>query len=159
MQTPQATAEQIRYVALRMRERDWAEFTAMSFLDDRELVAQSLEENYAGLDGIIGFTADDGTPFGIGGPVWLRPNVASLLFFATDDFRRHVVPMTRYVKGVMMPGIRAQGAHRIECFSLSTYTEMQQWVELFGLRPEATLRGYGRNGEDFISFAWVKGAE
>lgn len=159
MQIQQATAEQIYDVGLHMRERDYAEFTAMSHVGSREQAASGLVDRYDGIASVVCATQDDGTPVGIGGPLWLRPNVATMLFYATDAFPEIAVPLTRYCKTVMFPDIRAQGAHRIECLSLATYVEMQNWVELFGLRREATLRAYGRNGEDYVSFAWLRDQE
>jgi hypothetical protein len=155
MRVEVATAEQIYQVGAAMRDRDYAEFSAMSHVADREMAAQGLVDRYAGLSSVRCAMMDDGTPVGIGGPLWLRPNVATLLFYATDDFTKLVHPLTRYMRHTLMPSVKAEGAHRIECMSLATYTEMQTWVELFGLRPEARLRAYGRNGEDFISYAWL----
>jgi hypothetical protein len=158
MRVVPVTPDNIRFVAERMRERDLAEFSATSYFGDRENAAQYLVDNYAEYPGLECVTLDDGTPVGIGGVIWLRPNVGSMLFFATDDFDKIVVSLTRHAaKNIYAPAKAV--AHRIECFSLATYTQMQQWVEVFGLRPEATLRQYGKNGEDFIVYAWVKGQD
>jgi hypothetical protein len=153
-----ADEDNIRYVAERMRDRDLAEFSAMSFFDDRQNAAERLVESYAGYPGLECVTLDDGTPVGVGGPIWLRPNVATMLFFATDDFDRIVVSLTRHSRQNVFGPAKAL-AHRIECFSMAGYTQMQQWVELFGLRPEARLRRYGKRGEDFIIYAWQRGQE
>lgn len=155
MRVVPVTAENLRYVAERMRDRDLAEFSAMAYTDTREEAADRLVRAYADHPGLECVTLDDGTPVGVGGVLWLRPGVASLLFFATDDFDRIVVSLTRHARLNVFRPARAL-AHRIECFSLSTYTQMQQWVELFGLRPEATLRRYGKGGEDFIVYAWTR---
>lgn len=158
MKVTDVTAENLKYIAERMRDRDLAEFSAMSYFDDRENAARFLCENYADYPGLYCVTLDDGTPVGAGGTIWIRPNVASMLFFATDDFDRIVVSLTRFSTKEIFNPAKAL-AHRIECFSLASYTQMQSWVELFGLRPEATLRGYGKNGEDFIVYAWLRGQE
>lgn len=158
MKIEAVTEANIRYVAERMRERDVAEFSAMSYFSDRQNAADLLVENYAEYPGLECCTLDDGTPVGIGGVIWTRPNVASMLFFATDDFDKIVVSLTRHsAKNIFSPAKVI--AHRIECFSLASYTQMQQWVELFGLRKEAVLSQYGKNGEDFFVYAWVKGQE
>lgn len=159
MRVTEATAQNINSVAERMRERDLAEFSATSFFSDREGAAVTLVERYAGLENLECATLDDGTPVAIGGVLWLRPNVASILFFATDDFERIVVPLTRHVRRNVIATAKDVGAHRIECMSLASYTQMRSWVEVFGLREEARLRAYGKNGEDFISYAWVENQE
>ena len=159
MRVIEATAENIHDVAERMRDRDLAEFSALSFFDDREGIAVTMVERYAGLQGIECATLDDGTPVAIGGLMWLRPNVATILFFATDDFDKIVTSLTRHVARNVIGTAKAVGARRIECFSLATYTEMRAWVEVFGLRPEGVLRAYGKNGEDFVPYAWLKDQE
>lgn len=139
-----------------MRERDYAELSAMTGWLSRRHAADSLVVRYSHMESVECVKLPDGTPVGIGGPLWMRPNVATLLFFATDDFRSVAMDLTRYMRRSLIPDIKAQGAHRIECLSLDTYTEMQTWVRTFGLRREGVLRAYGCNGEDFASFAWVK---
>jgi hypothetical protein len=148
-----ATADHIRAVALKMRDRDLAEFSALSYADDREAAAEILASNYADFAGVE-CALLDGDPVAIGGVIWTRPRVASLLFYATDDYGKVVRPLTRYIRANAMRVAKSY-ATRIECFSLSTYTEMRQWVEMFGLKPEATLRSYGKNGEDFVVYAWL----
>ena len=154
MKVVDVTPENVRYVAERMRDRDLAEFSALSYYSDRERAAEHLVNAYADYPGLECVTLDDGTPVGIGGCIWSSPGVASMLFFATNDFDKIVVSLTRYSHKNIFAPAKAM-AHRIECFSLATYTQMQQWVELFGLRQEAVLREYGRNGEDFIVYAWL----
>ena len=34
---------------------------------------------------------------------------------------------------------------------------MHNWLKFLGLKEESILKGYGRNKEDFINFAWVRG--
>jgi hypothetical protein len=147
-----ATEAHVRAVALRMRDRDLAEFSAMSWTNDRAGAAERLGLAYGDMTGVQ-CALLDGKPVAIGGLIWTRPGVVSLLFYATDDFPSVVVALTRHIAAEMT--VAKAVANRIECFSMSTYTEMQQWVELFGLRPEATLRRYGKNGEDFIVYAWL----
>lgn len=155
MKITPASTSQIRYVAENMRDRDLAEFSALADFDTREGAADALAASYADYPGIECATLDDGTPVAIGGCTWPRDNVASMLFFATDDFRKIVIPLTRYTRNCVIRPVQ-RFAHRIDAFSMSSYTEMQQWVEIFGLRPEATLQNYGKRGEDFVVYAWVR---
>ena len=149
-----ATAEHVRAVALHMRDRDLTEFSALTFYDTREAAADVLVGSYGGHEQVEAMLFDD-RPVAIGGLITTRPGVVSLLFFATDDFVRVVRPLTHYIKTGPMARAKER-ANRIECFSHSTYTEMRQWVETFGLKPQATLRRYGKNGEDFIVYAWLR---
>ena len=56
----------------------------------------------------------------------------------------------------MMPKIAGAGAHRAECMSLASLADNHRWLEMLGARREATLRGFGKNGEDFHLYAWLK---
>ena len=48
------------------------------------------------------------------------------------------------------------GAHRLECRSMEGHVEAQRWLETIGATREATLHGYGREGEDFHVYTWEK---
>jgi hypothetical protein len=149
-----AREEHIRAVALGMRPRDLAELSAVSYVESRQDAADVLAGRYADHPNVE-CALWRGEPVAIGGLLWTRPNVASLLFYATPAFPKVVVGLTRYIQVTALARAKAH-AHRIECFSLSTYAEMRQWVESFGLEREATLRQFGRNGEDFIVYAWLR---
>ena len=62
--------------------------------------------------------------------------------------------MTRHIIRVMMPSLAIAKAHRAEARSAASHIEAHNWLERLGATREAPLRGYGRNGEDFILFAW-----
>lgn len=149
-----ATREHVRAVALEMRDRDLAEFSALTFYDDRTGAADMLAPLYGGHPAVE-CALFDGRPAAVGGMIQTRPGVVSLLFFATDDFARIVRPITHYVQTGPMARAK-KTANRIECFSHVEHTEMRQWVELFGLRPQATLPRYGKRGEDFLVYAWLR---
>jgi hypothetical protein len=86
-----------------------------------------------------------------------RPNVATLLFFATDDFGGAVAAdFTRFVKQRLFPGYVEKGVHRIECAALAEYDEMHRWLKVLGLVREAVMLGFGRGGETYMQFSWVK---
>jgi hypothetical protein len=85
-------------------------------------------------------------------PMW--PGVWSLWLYGTPDFDRCGGSLSRHLRRVMMPALAIAGAHRAEARSLSTHTEAHSWLERLGGRREATLHGYGKNGEDFEVFAW-----
>lgn len=151
----EATARwHIEYVAARMRERDRAEFMPLTDADTHEQLVELLLARYDGRTDLV--TALDGDePVAVGGCIQHRPNVASLLMFATDRFPRVSHPLTRFIRKTLFPAARRHGAHRIEAVSLSTYDEAHRWIEMLGLSQEATLRGYGRDGQDYVSFAWI----
>lgn len=85
-------------------------------------------------------------------PMW--PGVWCLWLYGTPHFQQIGVRLSRHIQRVMLPALAIAGAHRAEARSLATHTEAHAWLERLGGKPEATLKGYGKRGEDFIVYAW-----
>lgn len=150
-----ALKEDIYKVALAMRQRDFDEISAVNMANTREDLADSLSEFYSKNGNMIAARID-GEAIAIGGAVEVRPNVAALLFFATDDFHKVAVPVTRFIKSQLFPSLEASGIHRIECASLVGYDYTRRWLKMLGMRAEiGTMQAFGKNGEDFTMFAKV----
>ena len=98
---------------------------------------------------------DEQGPVCIGGGIEHRPNVVTLLLFATDRFPYVALSLTRFVTRSLFTQYRNAGVHRIEAVSMVGHDEAHRWIETLGLKREAVLRGYGKNGETFLQFAWV----
>ena len=145
-------------VALALRERDYAEFSALSFAEDRASLAGALADRYAGKsDTFCAYAGDD--PVAVGAMVMGRPGVVTLMFFATDRIPEIGLALTKFITQRLFPAYRAIGVHRIECVSLEGYEEVHRWIEILGLRREAgPFKGFGRGGEAFVQFAWVADA-
>lgn len=156
MKTDAPTLHHVRYVADHMREQDAAEFLAVSRFETREQLARSLVERYARNDDVFCFSDDDGTPVAVGAMIESRPNVITLMFFATDMFDRIALALARFTLRTLFPRYRAAGIHRIECISIDGYERNHRWIELIGLQREAVLQRFGKNGEAFHQFAWVQ---
>lgn len=156
MRIEPATPEAVRSVALNMRERDFAEFSAVSFAETRFELAEVLTARYGESAEVhVGF--DGLEPVCVGGSVMGRPNVISLLFFATDRFPEIVLPATRYIKKQLLPRLIEAGVHRIEAVSMADHSETHAWLRTLGLRKETgPMHGYGKNGEAFVQYAWSK---
>lgn len=144
----------LRYVAENMRDRDVAEFMAVSHAETRAGLVDDLVARYAQHPGLIcGFA--DNEPTAIGAMVAARPNVITLMFFATEKFSKIAIPLTRFIRQRLFPRYINDGVHRIECVSIDGYEETHRWIEALGLQHEARHEGYGRNGETFHTFAKV----
>lgn len=156
MQLEVDLARAIRSVALNMRERDFAEFSATSYAASREELAESLVERFADRSDVLAVGGPGAYyPIAICGLLEVRPRVLSLLFFARDEFAAHILPLTRFVvRDLFAPRIAA-GVHRIECASLSSHREAHNWIETLGLSRESVIRKCGKNGEDFDFYAWT----
>ena len=155
MRIERATPDDIRNVALRMRESDLEEFLALSFRTSREDLADDLVRRHAA-HGIVAKL--DGDAVAVGDAMETRPGVLTLWMFATDRFPEVALPLTRFVKKRLLAPLVAAGAHRIEAVSIAGHEQAHRWIKCLGLTYEATCRGYGKGGETFVQFAWVKNA-
>jgi hypothetical protein len=156
MNVEAATPAHVYAVAMAMRARDREEFMAVSNHTRHSELVADLVKRFGGHPDVIAAFWENADPVVIGGLIRHRPNVASLLLFATDDFHHIGAELTRFIKQRLFPGYIAQGVHRIEAASIDGYDEVHRWIEVLGLTREAAMRGYGRGGETFIQFAWVK---
>ena len=154
MKIEPATIDDVRTVALAMRDRDYAEFSAVSFASGREQLAADLAARYGNRpDVMCGF--HQGEAACIGGTIEARPNVLTMLFFATERFGQIAFPVTRFIRNELFHRFKTAGVHRIEAVSLAGNAETHRWLRTLGLEQETDLmRGYGKAGEDFIQFAW-----
>lgn len=146
--------DDVAYVAVRMRGRDAEEFMAVSRAETRpELVAGLIDRYGDAPDAFCAYLGE--TPVAVGAMVEHRPNVVTLMFFATDRLPEIGLSLTRWITQRLFPQYRARGVHRIECASIDGYAEVHRWVELLGLKREAVMPKYGKGGETFVQFAWV----
>lgn len=157
MKTEVATFGDVYSVARNMRARDIEEFLAVSPVTTHDGLVMRLIERFGHHQGLIVAKEGD-VAIAIGGLIELRPHVATLLFFATDRFPSIALALTRFIRQKLFPRVKRAGVHRIEAVSIEGYEEAHRWIEILGLKREAELRGYGKNGETFIQFAWVSDA-
>jgi len=148
-----ATPELIRRVAGTMRESDLRELFALSWNDTPAELTAALVDRYAPAGLAVGAGSE---PIAIGAVVQHRPRVLTLGLFATNAFGTIAAPLSRFVKRQLLAPAIADGAHRIEAASWALHTAAHRWIEFLGLRREAVCQKFGKHGEDFIQFAWVK---
>jgi hypothetical protein len=106
-------------------------------------------------NGVFCFCAHDARPIAVWGVVKNRPGVGAGFAFGTDQWPRAVIPMLRQIRGFVLPFLIDCGFHRIEAAALASRSDVASLMRLIGARPEATLRGYGVEGEDFVSYRWL----
>lgn len=154
MRIDSAQPFEIRSVALAMRESDYAEFSAVSFDFSRQALAETLVQRLGRRpDTIVGALEE---PICIGVPLELRPNVITLMFFATDRFPEIGLPITRFIVRQLFPKLRAAGVHRFETIAMAGDEHRANWLKTLGLKPETgALLNYGRNGEVFVQYSWT----
>jgi hypothetical protein len=158
MRTDIATFENVRYVAERMRDEDLREFLALSTAHNRIELVEALVKAY-GEHPAVFCVYDGDEPVAIGGLIQHRPNVGTVLFFATDRIAEPDIGMalTRFIKQRLLPRYRDNGMHRIEAVSIEGHTQAHRWIEAIGLPQEGPpMRGFGKGCETYIQFADVR---
>jgi len=67
-----------------------------------------------------------------------------------------VPSITRFFYQVLGPNVAAAGAWRVEARPLAGNELAIRWLERLGATQRCDLRGYGKNGEDFLLFDWTR---
>lgn len=154
MRIVEPTFTDVYTVARDMRTADYKEFSGVHFSETRIDLANILASRFHDRNDIM-VGHDDRGAVCVGGTIEARPNVVTLLFFATDRFAGIALPITRFIKRNLFPKLIERGIHRIEAVSLAENVASHQWLELLGLQPETgALRGFGKNGEAYMQFSW-----
>jgi hypothetical protein len=148
--TPSPTFNQIRHVVENMRDVDRREIFATQPSDDVDLYASQVSQ----LSSNQWVAWHGALPAAIIGawPVW--PGVWNVYAFGTDKWDKVALSLTKHGRRVIVPSVIKSGGHRLQCNSHVDHKQAHLWLErAFGAKIEATLQGYGRNREDFYSFA------
>src|SRR3990167_3144441 len=141
------------HVAENMREWDKKEIYATRWHDSAEGLARDCVR--CGAFGWI--AAKDDVPIAAVGAVPVHPGVWSVFMFATDDFQQISLSLTKFVIRVIIPALKATGAHRAECLSMAGHDDAHRWLEVLGARQEGPpVAGWGKGGEDFVRFVWSR---
>jgi hypothetical protein len=146
------TAEAVLHVASRLRESDAREIFACRWWDAG---AEELAADVMAVPGMAWVVlANDGEPVAVIGarPAW--PGVWTVFAFGTPRWSEVVRTMTKHVRRFMIPALRAAGARIAMCYADRAHHASCRWLSAMGARAEALHEGWGREGEDFIMFAW-----
>ena len=154
MYLKRAEPEEIFEVARNMRERDFEEISALRYANDRDELAYSLANTLADFETVytVGYT----DPIAIVTYIPVRPGVWSLGMFATDKFKTIGLYLTKRIIRDIIPALDRANAHRVEAYSIEGYDEVHKWLQFLGLKEECTLSKYGKRGEDFKVFSYVR---
>lgn len=141
----------VAYVAHRMREIDALEANATSFSEDPDDLAVDVVKRWGPTGAVLGLER----PICVIGATQRWPRVWTAWMFATDEFPRIGKAVTRYARSVLLPTVRAVGMVRADARSIATNVAAHRWMKLTGAQFEAKLKGFGKNGEDFVQFRWA----
>lgn len=87
----------------------------------------------------------------------IRPGVFEGWSWGTVHYTDCAPAMAEFIRSVALPALIRADVHRIQASSLAGYAEAHRWIDWLGLKREGVLHGYGSDGSDFVTFAWVKG--
>jgi hypothetical protein len=140
----------VAHIAANMREWDRREIFATRFGDDiDEFVLEASSR------GPLAWTVGLGNePIAAFGCHQCWPGMWSLWFFATDKLDTIGLSVTRLIIRAILPAIRGDDTRRIECRSMEGHDDAQRWLTVIGATREATLKGFGRDGDDFHVYTW-----
>ena len=140
------------FVADRMREWDRREVFATQWDDD---AAKLVSNILAG--GEFGWVAGvDGLPVAAFGAIPVWNGVWQVWMFATDDWPKVALGVTRFIKKVMIPALEEVGCHRAECRSMDGHDVAHRWLECLGAHKESELPHFGRDGQTFYLYCWTR---
>ena len=141
----------VEAIARAMRPADAREIWATRAVEDPTALARDVVR-WSRIGTVA--TARDETPIAAIGAVEGWPGVWQVWMFATPRWPEVALAVTRWARRVLSPVLIASGAHRAECRSLAANEASHRWLSSLGARAEARHAGYGKGGEDFITFAW-----
>jgi hypothetical protein len=94
-------------------------------------------------------------PQAIWGLMTQRKGVGTGFAFGTDHWGRALPAIMRNIRRFVLPYLLQSGIHRVECAALAHRHDVERFLALMGAQPEAVLRQWGVNGEDFVSYRWL----
>jgi hypothetical protein len=143
----------VSFIAENLRKSDKMEVFATRWTENGDDLADAILSY-----GDFGWIAcsDDHVPVAAFGAVPMWNGVWSVWMFSTDRWPEVSISVTRFIKKIMTPALEESGYHRAECRSLAENTVSHKWLEMLGASKESEVRNYGRNGETFYIFSWIR---
>ena len=109
--------------------------------------------SYMATKPLVGVTVwKDDEPVAVCGAVITHPNVASTFFFGTDDWPKRFMEIHKFFTRNLRQALAHAGVHRVSILSPADDPEGERWKRMGGCTLEATLKGFGKGGEDFSLF-------
>lgn len=146
-----------------LRDLSWVA-AFMRDIDRREVFALMADDNPLALAARLNVVAEQawcahwqGRPVAAFGAAPNGPYVADVWLFASDDWPRVMLSVTRFILRQLMPDLAAAGYRRAQCQSSIEHPAAHAWLSRLGAVREGEHPLRGRRGETFITFAWRRG--
>ncbi|WP_299812420.1 hypothetical protein [uncultured Roseibium sp.] len=138
-----------------MRDHDRAEICCQfEHWDSRVFAIAALQSEVPGMSWAVWL---DGQPAAAYGFSYVTPfdrGRWQAWAFGTKDFKRCLPIMTRHLNEIRP--IVEKDCRRLQAIAHVDHDVAHGWIEGFGAKREGEVRGYGRNGEDFVIYGWVR---
>lgn len=148
------TLRDVSYIAAHMREQDWREVHASCPTDDKAEAGILCHLSSQGWSYTAWLHGEPVCAFGFS-PSML-PWLWSAWAFGTDKMKRAIPTVTRFGRSTIARQLIEAGAQRCEIRSIADHDLAHRWLQGLGAHRECDLPGYGRNGETFVLYAWLK---
>ena len=144
----QASLPELMALAPGLRDQDRAELAATSFSDQPSDWLTSFDpaacyqQGYFWHHELVAVCAAQQT----------HPGHYSLGFVAALSWLAASKPISLHIRHQVKPQLVALGMRRATALSLASHSQAHRWMGFLGMRQEAELKSYGKNGEDFLIF-------
>lgn len=150
------SVESVRHVARNMRESDRREIFATRWNEDPDELARGVAAAPIGAVFATLRRPVEAVAVVVAFEAW--PHVHTAGLFATRRWHEVALQTLRWIKLEMMPLMWAQGAIRVECHSIADHHQAHRLLRHLGRTREDPVPCFGKNGENFIRFAWTRDA-
>lgn len=143
------------YIAANMRPEDFREIACLwQHWDTRALGLCALETAVPDMVWSVWYDGQPAAAFGFSRASAFDPEHWQAWAFGTERFKRCVPLMTRHILGLRSKIER--DCRRLQVITHDGHDIAHRWIEALGATREGRLRSYGRGGEDFWIYAWVR---
>jgi hypothetical protein len=148
-----ATLRDVSYIAANLRSEDHAEIACQVPQGTKpEAIARS---SLAAGEARVVFR--NGLPCGAFGFVPVSDGVLSAWAYGMRGFERCIPAVTRHVYREFVSQWMQGNIRRIEARTIESHDSAHRWLEKAGAVRCCTLEQWGRNGERFYLYEWVRG--
>jgi hypothetical protein len=141
----------VQHIVANLRERDRAEIYALRWDNDEGELVKTLMALANPIWRVFHWRD---TPAAIVSVLPVRPGVALVGAFGTDEFDRVAPAILRYGRREVIYYLREMCVHRCEAYALAGHVTGRRFIQALGGQPEAVLHEFGRDREDFVLYVW-----
>lgn len=146
----------LEYICLHMREQDRIEVLGLQSHDSPLRLAYEAT-HYIRNNGRAQIAWYKGRPAALFAFVETRSGVWEVWMFGTDDFRNVALDLMRWCRKTANDILSNAKGHRLQAMSRAGYDEAHKLIRAMGGVEECTHRRFGKDGSDYVCFAWLNG--